>query len=184
MDPNPAKRALRIASSLAADVLELTRVQPSEGLRAAQRSSVRTSELFDLLIDDAELIATSRDLYINGHSAQAVEEAFKYVNNLVKLRTGLTSDGATLMNSAFSPGAPMLKLSVLKTQSQRDQQLGYMMMTAGAMTGVRNPRAHEHRHLDNPRVALELLCIANHLARIIRSATRSRRRKSAAVPGS
>jgi Protein of unknown function (Hypoth_ymh) len=48
-----------------------------------------------------------------------------------------------------------------------------MDIFAGAMTGIRNPRAHEHAYLDDPRTALELLALANHLARMARGATRS-----------
>jgi uncharacterized protein (TIGR02391 family) len=136
--------------------------------------------IFDRLVTERELRDTTRDLFRNGHFALAVEEAFKYVNNLVKARSGLATDGQSLMNSAFSPASPVLKLNPLTTQSQKDQQLGYMQILAGCMTGVRNPRAHEHRYLDEPHIALELLALANHLSRLVNAATRSRRRSGAA----
>lgn len=131
--------------------------------------------LYDRLITDGELRDTTRNLFRNGHNSLAVEEAFKCVNNLVKRKSGETADGQNLMNSTFSLGAPVLKLNALKTQSQRDQQLGYMQILAGCMTGIRNPRAHEHAYLDEPHVALELLGLANHLVRLIKGSKRSRR---------
>jgi uncharacterized protein (TIGR02391 family) len=118
------------------------------------------SQAYELLIDDEELRTTTQALFRDGHWAQSVEEGFKYVNNLVKHRSGLAADGADLMRRALSLKDPTLKLSDLKTQSQKDQQLGYMEILAGVMTGVRNPRAHEHRYLEDPRIALELLCLA------------------------
>lgn len=180
MQTAQAKHALRVAAELSAEVGEFTPPPAGRGVERldhGQRERHAVYNTYDLLIDDPELLSTTRALYRNGHWAQSVEEAFKYVNDLVKQRTGLAADGADLMNRAFSPRSPFLKLSALKTESQCNQQLGYMQILAGAMTGVRNPRAHEHRYLEDPRVALELLCLANHLARIIGRATRVRRRR-------
>ena len=134
--------------------------------------------VFDALVTEPELREVSRQLFVDGHYAQAVEEAFKYLNNLVKRRSGLDADGSALMSKAFSLNKPYLKLSDLRTQSKKDQQLGYMQILQGCMTGVRNPRAHEHRYLDDPRNALELLGICNHLTRMVHASTRARHRKN------
>lgn len=82
-------------------------------------------------------------------------------------------DGVKLMQNAFSPNNPVLKLNDLITQSEKDQQRGYMELFAAVITGVRNPRAHEHAYLDDPETALELLGLANHLVRIAREAAES-----------
>ncbi len=82
-----------------------------------------------------------RQVFLNGHYSLAVEEGFKYLNNLVKRRSGLEADGAGLMGTAFSLNSPVLRLSDLRTQWKRDQQLGYMQILQGSMTGIRNPRA-------------------------------------------
>jgi uncharacterized protein (TIGR02391 family) len=132
--------------------------------------------LLDALVTEPDLRRVVRQVFVNGHYALAVEEGFKYLNNLVKRRSGLQSDGASLMSTAFSLNTPILKLSDLRTQSKKDQQLGYMQILQGSMTGIRNPRAHEHRYLDEPRNALELLALCNHLVRVVTAATRARRR--------
>lgn len=175
MNDKPAKRALRTAARLAADLAEYT-APPAPPPRSPSSLGVGQSLLdtFDLVVLDTELRATCRTLFKDGHYALAVEEAFKFINNLVKHRTGLAADGSDLMNKALSAGKPVLKLSSLKTVSQRDQQIGYMQMLAGAMTGIRNPRAHEHHYLDEPQVAIELLAFANHLTRVVSSARRVR----------
>jgi uncharacterized protein (TIGR02391 family) len=138
--------------------------------------------VFDALIREPNLRDTTRQLFQDGHYALAVEEAYKCVNNAVKSRSGLTADGSSLMKSAFSLGNPVLKLNDLSDQSQRDQQLGYMEIFAGCMTGIRNPRAHEHQYLDEPHVALEMLAWANHLMRLVRISKRCRARKKATTP--
>lgn len=134
---------------------------------------------FDQLVTDPDLRACSSALFRDGYHAQAVFEACKCVNNFVKYRSGLSAqDGASLMRSAFSPKDPVLRLNDLRSQSKRDEQQGYMDVLAGVMTGVRNPRAHEHTRLDDPDVAVKLLGMLDHLMAIARSATRTRRRKA------
>jgi hypothetical protein len=79
------------------------------------------------------------------------------------------------MTTTFSEKAPKLRLSEdLRTQSARDRQQGCMLMFQGAMIGVRNPRAHTHGHPDDPRNALELLALCNHLIRTTRETTKTR----------
>ena len=130
-------------------------------------------EQFDGLITDPEIRSVSRELFEIQHYARAVGEAFKCLNNAVKIKAGLTAqDGAGLMRNAFSANNPILALNALSSTSEKDEQKGYMDIFAGTMTGVRNPRAHEHDLEDQPEVALELLTLANHLMRQLRAATK------------
>lgn len=172
----------------AAAATELARHLQSvvDGLGANEESSRPPSParlddplgLYDVLIDHSELRKTTRKLFADQHYALAVEEAFKCLSNLVKRRSGNHSDdGAALMNKTFSPASPVLKLTPMSTVSQRDQQQGYMLMMSGAMTGIRNPRAHEHAFPDEPRTALEMLALANHLMRMTDNAKRTRQRR-------
>ena len=121
---------------------------------------------FDELITIEPIRSVSRDLFSDGHYARAVEEAFKCLNNEVKDKSTLSeTDGSPLMQKAFSADKPTLRLNDLNTVSEKDEQHGYKDLYAGAMTGIRNPRAHEHALEDDPEVAIELLTLANHLMR-------------------
>ena len=71
------------------------------------------------------------------------------------------------MMAVFSPNKPLLRLNELETISDKNEQQGYMFLLAGAMTGIRNPRAHEHDHEDSPEEALEMLVLVNHLMRML-----------------
>lgn len=134
-------------------------------------------ELYDSLIVSPILIESTRELFIGGHYSRAVEEAFKCLNNSVKEKSKVhDKDGQDLMNHVFSPKKPILKLSNLKTTSDNDKQLGYMMIFGGSMTGIRNPRAHDHRLHDSVEDALEMLVLANHLMNRLDKATRVRKR--------
>lgn len=100
------------------------------------------------------------------HYADAIETAMKHINTTVKLKvkkkTGNELDGAPLMNTAFSPKSSIICLDDLSTDSGRNIQIGYMQIFAGAMTGIRNPKAHEIINLDKPR-AIHLLFLASLL---------------------
>ena len=126
---------------------------------------------FDRLITFRDLSRRTRTLFADGHYAASVERAFIYVENLVKTRSGLSGKyGAKLMRTVFSANDPFIALNARTTDSDRDEQLGYMDIFAGSMTGIRNPRAHESDWYDSAEEALELLVIANHLVRKIERA--------------
>lgn len=85
----------------------------------------------------------------SGLYADAVLSAFKEVNNAVKAkvqsRLNDELDGQKLMQRVFSPDNPVLLVEGnLDTQTNKDTQQGYMMMFSGAMSAIRNPKAHEN----------------------------------------
>jgi len=97
----------------------------------------------------------ARKRYESGHFADAVEAALKALNVTVKTiyqeKTGEELDGVTLMRKAFSPNRPVIILDNQDTQSGRDIQQGYMDLFAGAMAGIRNPKAHDIIEIDEGR---------------------------------
>ena len=102
-----------------------------------------------------------------GHYADAVEAALKEFNTvvkeLVKKKTGQELDGASLMSRAFSPNPPVLiALDDISTESGKNIQQGYMQIFAGAMTGIRNPKAHENVTITRER-AIHFLFLSSLL---------------------
>ena len=128
---------------------------------------------FDEVVTIPELRGTIRELFADGYYSRAVEEAFKCLNNAVKEKSRLRRDGADLMRNAFSAKSPVLKLNEFLSDSEQNEQQGYMDIFAGTMTGIRNPRAHEHELKDEPKVALEMLVLVNHLMRKLNDSTLS-----------
>lgn len=95
-----------------------------------------------------EISKVSKAKVIDGYYADAVESAFKEINvrvkNIFSKRKPNENppDGMDLMNKVFSLSNPIIKLDDLTTDSGKNVQLGYMQMFAGAMKGIRNPKAH------------------------------------------
>lgn len=90
--------------------------------------------------------AVARDRFYNGMYADAIESSFKEINNRVKeitkKQTGQELDGSALMKKVFSVNNPTLIIQDITTTTGNNVQLGYMEIFAGAMTGIRNPKAH------------------------------------------
>jgi uncharacterized protein (TIGR02391 family) len=112
------------------------------------------------------ILRIAKTRFDTGHYADAVEAALKEVNDIVreivKAVTGNELDGASLMNTALSPNAPVIRLDDLSTVSGRSIQTGYMQIFAGAMTGIRNPKAHANITI-SPERAIHLLVLASLL---------------------
>jgi TIGR02391 family protein len=128
-------------------------------------------DLFNNFVNDKQLKKAVEKLFRDGHHARAVEEAYKFIDNLVKKMAkpadvGLS--GSKLMITAFNVTNPLLRVNAGETASERDEQNGYMQILSGCMTGIRNPRAHESDWEDNEIKALQLLIWANHLVERIR----------------
>lgn len=112
------------------------------------------------------ILEASGKLYVDGHYALAIFEAFKVVNNMVKEKSGLSNlDGKDLMAQAFSLKSPKLRWSSLTTASERNEQEGFMFLFMGAVVGVRNPKAHDVTILKDQTKTLEYLSFASLLAK-------------------
>jgi len=102
----------------------------------------------------------------SGHFADSVEAALKSVNervrDVVKGALGIEMDGSDLMQRAFSKNSPVLKLGDLGSTTGRNMQVGYLQIFAGAMTGIRNPKAHGNIVIDAVR-ATHFLFLASLL---------------------
>jgi uncharacterized protein (TIGR02391 family) len=113
-----------------------------------------------------DIAKVAEDKFKNGHYADAVESAFKeinkYVKKIVKEKSGEEVDGADLMNEAFSVNNPIIVLDDLSSETGKNVQKGYMQIFSGAMTGVRNPCAHENITIEG-KETIHLIFLASLL---------------------
>lgn len=87
----------------------------------------------------AELVA---DNYFH-----AVLEAAKSIADKLRTKSGLTEDGAPLVDAALCGSAPRVAINDLSTASQRSEQSGFANLIKGTFGMFRNPTAHEARVL-------------------------------------
>lgn len=99
-----------------------------------------------------KISAVARAAFESNLFAVSVEAAFKELNVQVKARIKkefpdfcMEKDGVSLMQTVFSPTSPMLKVvPEIESKSGHDAQMGYMNMFMGAISAIRNPKAHEN----------------------------------------
>ncbi len=144
-------------------LLEILQEQSGENADDKALKAIRAYGGLDL---HPEIARAASGLYSDGHFANAVEASVKALNGLVRLRSGLEHDGTTLMERAFSPTNPVLKFNDLVDQSDRDEQKGFMQLFSGAVSGLRNPRAHRFIE-DDPERALEFIAFVSLLAKLL-----------------
>lgn len=93
------------------------------------------------------IVRVSKDRFDVTQYADAVEAAFKTINNEVKKivyeKTSEEIDGNPLMQKAFNKNNPLIRFNESELRTDQDIQQGYQFMFSGAMLGIRNPKAHE-----------------------------------------
>jgi uncharacterized protein (TIGR02391 family) len=106
-----------------------------------------------------------RDLFDDGHYAQATFEAFKFIDKEIQRLSGDSESGFKLMMKVFSESSPKIKLTACTTESQKDEQRGYQFVFAGSVLAIRNPRGHEYSVKDDPDTCMDHLSLASLLLR-------------------
>lgn len=90
----------------------------------------------------AEALNYCRAELLDENYFHAVFESTKGVAERIRAMSGLTMDGADLVNRAFSTQNPVLVLGSLATESEKSEQKGFAHLLVGLFGAVRNPLAH------------------------------------------
>jgi uncharacterized protein (TIGR02391 family) len=127
----------------------------------------------DLLDLDPQLGDRIGPLFRDGHYANAIEDACKVLDLLVKLRSGRDDlSGTELMQTVFSERNPVLKFNDGVTDTDRSEQKGMMFLYAGTMLALRNPRAHGFRP-DDAGTAIQVISFINFLISALNGSTKA-----------
>jgi uncharacterized protein (TIGR02391 family) len=119
-----------------------------------------------------ELMKYCRTELVQDNYFHAVLEAVKGISSDIRNRTGLTSDGAELVDSAFAGTNPLLRINRLVSDTEKSEQKGFINLLKGLLGTFRNPTAHAAKiewkmdELD----ALDLFTMASYAYRRIGSA--------------
>jgi len=87
---------------------------------------------------DAEIVASN--------CFHAVFEAMKSITSRIRQLSGLTSDGAELVDAAFTfrpDSPPLVAINRLTTKTEQGEQRGFAGLLKGLYGTVRNPLSHE-----------------------------------------
>lgn len=121
---------------------ELVSVDKAETLSEARH---RASELrgdLELRNVHGDVLRFCREELLAENYFHAILEASKSVADKLRTRTGLTDDGATLVDRCFGGEHPLLAINPLSNDSERSEQRGFINILKGVFGMFRNPTAH------------------------------------------
>ncbi len=109
--------------------------------------------------------AVSKD-YETGNFSAAILNAVQFLGDLIREKTGLESDGVALVGNAFGGKSPLLKVTRLQTDSDKNVQAGVEQILRGIYQAIRNPRSHR-KHCDQQKDADAIIIFIDYLLSII-----------------
>ncbi|HIF9106375.1 TPA: TIGR02391 family protein [Photobacterium damselae] len=131
--------------SLRDDGKLINSVKVSTISEAAARASKLKEHLISRNVHPDVLLYCREELLVDNYF-HAVFEATKSVADKIRKKTGLISDGASLVYEAFSfkndPYIPHLALNSLQTESEKSEQKGFANLLVGLFGSFRNTTAH------------------------------------------
>ena len=109
-------------------------------------AKLKARNLKDLLISrnvHPDVLKYCREELLVDNYFHAVFEATKSVADKIRSKTGLTLDGASLVDEAFAfKSIPYLALNSLQSESEKSEQKGFMNLLKGLFGTFRNTAAH------------------------------------------
>jgi uncharacterized protein (TIGR02391 family) len=96
----------------------------------------------------------------------AVLDGIHFLSDVIRERSGLEGDGASLVGQAFGGASPKLKVNRLQTESEQNVQRGVEALLRGVYQAIRNPRSHGVSQ-DDERDATAILLFLDYLLRIV-----------------
>lgn len=91
----------------------------------------------------AEVVTHSRKLFLQRNYFHAVFESAKAYNKAVKAKSQSQKDGQDLMLAVWGCDKGVLKITPCQSDTDRNVQDGVKFLSAGLMSAIRNPTAHE-----------------------------------------
>ena len=137
-------------------------------LEAQQRASKLKEELLRRNLHN-DLLVFCRSELLQENYFHAVLEATKSIASKIRLQTGLTSDGAALIDEAFGGDNPRIRINSFNTETEKGEQKGFVNLAKGLFGTFRNPTAHaakiEWEMLEED--AVDLFTLASYVLRRI-----------------
>jgi len=138
--------SLNVALSLAGygvnDQGKVIRTAREDTVAGAVARAQRLHSKLEVRGTHREVFAYCRAELLTENYFHAVLEAVKGVAERIRQMSSLTTDGAELVNSAFSTKAPILAINGLGSETEISEQKGFGNLLIGLFGAIRNPVAH------------------------------------------
>lgn len=138
-------RALLFAGLAVNEAGELEIVEAARTLSDAARRAQDLRADLTLRGVHPDVLKFCREELLADNYFDAVLEAAKSVLEKIRSKTGLTDDGAALVDRALSGDPPMIAINRLGSDSEKSEQKGFANLVRGMVGMFRNTTAHAPR---------------------------------------
>lgn len=135
-------RALAFAGLAVEASGELVAVERASTLSEAQQRAADLRADLQVRNVHPDVVRFCHEELLADNYFHAVLEAAKSVADKLRARTGLTDDGATLIDRALSGELPLLAINSLTSESEKSEQRGFSNICKGVFGMFRNTTAH------------------------------------------
>lgn len=115
---------------------------------------------------DSGLWAVVSKPYEERDYTAVILDGIQYLGDVIREKTGLASDGMSLVGEAFGGSKPKLRVNRLETETDKNVQGGIEHLVRGLYKAFRNPRSHE-KHVDSQDDANTVLLVVGYLLKVI-----------------
>ncbi len=148
-------------------------IEAKEAVSVLAPPAAPNEKLFDGRCFHRTIVEHGRQHFALGAFSHAVFECCKAFDCAIHKIAGIDESGQSLMCKALNPTGPV-KINAHSTQSERDEQQGFMYLCMGLMNAIRNPRGHEPESTwpTSCEDALDVLSLISFLFRRLESTGR------------
>ncbi|WP_454621997.1 TIGR02391 family protein [Bradyrhizobium cenepequi] len=138
-------QALAFAGLVVDEAGNLTKTEAAQTLPEAQRRARDLRADLEGRGVHPDVLKFCRAELLADNYFHAVQEGVKSVADKMRRRTGLTDDGATLVDRVLGGDPPLLTINSRTGVSEHSEQKGFANLVRGTFGMFRNPTAHEAR---------------------------------------
>jgi uncharacterized protein (TIGR02391 family) len=135
-------RALAFVGLAVEESGTLVSVEQVQTLTEAQRRASELRADLELRKVHPHILRFCKEELVKDNYFHAVLEATKSVADKLRHKTGLTDDGATLVDRALAGDLPLVAINALSDDTERSEQRGFVNLVKGIFGMFRNPTAH------------------------------------------
>jgi len=121
---------------------KLQKIRAASNLTQAEERASRLKGKLQNRNGHHEIFKFCKAELLTNNYFHAVFEAAKSVAEIIRQKSGLTEDGAELVEKAFSVNNPKIKINDLSSQTEKSEQKGFANLLKGIFGMFRNTTAH------------------------------------------
>jgi uncharacterized protein (TIGR02391 family) len=152
------------------------RVTAARNLGESQRRADSLHSKLDLRLVHPDIMRFCRSELLQENYFHAILEASKSVAQKLRDKSGLTSDGADIVDGTLGGTNPLLAINTLQTETEKSEQRGFVNLLKGIFGTFRNVTAHAPKvsWAVNELDALDMLSLLSYVHRRLDVSARTR----------